>query len=149
MTEISFYHLTTSPLERALPKLLEKSLGAGLRSVVVTRDEAQSDHINSLLWSYDPNSFLPHGSRKDPHPEQQPIYITHEAEAPNNPDMLVITDGSALELDGALKKLLDIFDGQDEEQVAKARVRWKDYKTAGHAVSYYKQTEQGGWQKHA
>lgn len=149
MTEISFYHLTTSPLERALPKLLEKSVSAGFRSVVVTSDEAQSDKINALLWSYDPNSFLPHGSKKDPHPETQPIYITHEPEAPNSPDMLVITDGSALELDGALKKVLDIFDGQDEAQVAKARTRWKDYKAAGHEVSYYKQNEQGGWQKAA
>lgn len=149
MTEISFYHLTTTPLERALPKLLEKSVSAGFRSVVVTRDEAQSEQINTLLWTYDPNSFLPHGSRKDPHPEAQTIYITHEPEAPNSPDMLVITDGSALEIDGALKKVLDIFDGQDDAQVAKARTRWKEYKAAGHTVSYFQQTDEGGWKKAA
>ena len=29
MTEVGFYHLTTSPLERALPALLEKVLASG------------------------------------------------------------------------------------------------------------------------
>jgi DNA polymerase-3 subunit chi len=149
MTEISFYHLTASTMEKALPKLLEKAVSSGFRSVVVTKDEAQSEQLNALLWSYDPNSFLPHGSRSDPHPEAQPIYITHEPEAPNSPDMLVITDGSALELDGSLKRVLDLFDGQDEQQVEKARKRWKDYKAAGHAVSYFQQTETGSWKKAA
>ncbi|MED5396188.1 MAG: DNA polymerase III subunit chi, partial [Pseudomonadota bacterium] len=35
MTEIAFYHLERSPLERALPKLLEKTLEAGKRALVV------------------------------------------------------------------------------------------------------------------
>ena len=35
MTEINFYHLTFSPLERALPKLLERTLEGGKRALVL------------------------------------------------------------------------------------------------------------------
>ena len=35
MTEIGFYHLTRTPLERALPQLLEKIHGSGARAIVM------------------------------------------------------------------------------------------------------------------
>jgi len=35
MTQIGFYHLTRLPLEQALPRLLEKAQGAGLKVVVM------------------------------------------------------------------------------------------------------------------
>lgn len=34
--EISFYHLTRQPLNRALPKLMAKVLGAGMKAVILT-----------------------------------------------------------------------------------------------------------------
>ena len=34
MSEVLFYHLTATPLERTLPELLEKALGRGWRVVV-------------------------------------------------------------------------------------------------------------------
>lgn len=149
MTEIAFYHLTTTPLESALPKLLEKSSSAGFRAVVVVESDARVEALNQLLWTYDPASFLPHGSAADPFPEQQPIYITANAEAPNHPDLLVVTDNSELEISSKLKKVLDIFDGQDSDALDKARTRWKHYKALGHTVTYYKQTERGSWEKAA
>ncbi len=35
MTEIGFYHLRASPLDRALPQLLEKAYAGGHRVVVL------------------------------------------------------------------------------------------------------------------
>ena len=35
MTEVNFYHLTKSSLEQALPRLLERTLQAGERAVVL------------------------------------------------------------------------------------------------------------------
>jgi DNA polymerase III subunit chi len=147
MTEISFYHLTTTPLERALPKILEKSLAAGLRSVVMVENEEQAELLGQVCWTYDPSAFLPHGGPNDPRPEKQPIYITSKPEAPNQPNMLVVTDGSELELSPELKKVIDLFDGQNPASVEKARARWKNYKAAGHTLTYFKQNESGGWAK--
>ena len=146
-TEIQFYHLMSTPLERALPKLLEKALAGGHRALVLAANEDTAEMLNNALWTYDPNSFLPHGTKKDGYVEQQPIYITHQVEAPNSPDLLVVTDGSAIDDLGELKKVLDIFDGADEQAVAAARKRWAAYKDAGHPLKYIRQTATGGWEQ--
>lgn len=149
MAAIQFYHLLTTPLERALPKLMEKAVESGKRSLILCASEAQADKLNEALWTYDPGRFLPHGSSKDPHPEQQPVYITHHEENPNQASILVVTDGAYLDgLDG-IEKLLDIFDGHNPEAVAGARTRWKQYSNAGHTVSYIKQQQGGGWKQEA
>src|SRR5437870_3857428 len=74
-TKVQFYHLTATPLERALPKLLEKALAGGFRVLLVAESEERIEQLNQLLWTYDPGSFLAHGSRKDGHAEEQPILL--------------------------------------------------------------------------
>lgn len=146
MTDIQFYHLLSTPLERALPKLLEKACASGMRAVVCAADEARVEALNSLLWTYNPGNFLAHGSAKDGHAEDQPIFLTERDENPNGAQLLVITDGRKAVLEG-VAKVLDIFDGTDEAATANARQRWKEYKEAGHSLTYIKQTPQGGWEK--
>jgi len=75
MTTIQFYHLTATPLERALPKLMEKAVAGGFKTLLLAESDERMEQLNQLLWTYDPGSFLPHGSMKDGHAEQQPILI--------------------------------------------------------------------------
>ncbi len=149
MTDVGFYHLQRSPLEQALPKLLEKVLGAGLRAVLKAGSEDRVEALNSLLWTYDQRGFLPHGSRKDGHAEQQPVWLTELEENPNGATVLILTDGASSEAVANYQRCLDMFDGNDPEAVQAARARWKAYKAAGHAVTYWQQTERGGWEKKA
>lgn len=145
MTEIQFYHLLSTPLERALPKLMEKALSTGEKVLVLVGDEQTMDRLNNAMWTYEERSFLPHGSSKDAHPELQPIYITYAEENPANAKILVITDGSQLDDFGDTTKVLDMFNGHDQDEVAKARKRWKAYKDAGYEMRYIQQQENGGW----
>jgi len=62
MAEVGFYHLTRAPLERALPRLLEKAREAGYRALVVAASEERVAALDALLWTYDPASFLAHGT---------------------------------------------------------------------------------------
>ena len=294
MTTIQFYHLITTPLERALPKLLEKAVAGGYKVLLVTSSDEQVEHLNQMLWTYDPGSFLPHGSVKNGNVEKQPILITTldslppggggggggplphygkigEAEyTSRKPEALThakelrtnvteaekklwhflqqsnlgysfrrqhpvgdyITDFACIEkkiiieIDGgqhgeqqaydtkrtafleeagfkvlrfwnnevlenhegvlqvvqealkveghppsppasggvkreilltvngavpdkpeAFERILDMFDGNDPQAVANARNRWKNYKESGHALTYLRQTDSGGWEK--
>ena len=149
MTDVGFYHLQRSPLEQALPKLLEKVLGAGLRAVLKAGSEDRVEALNSLLWTYDQRGFLPHGSRKDGHADQQPVWLTELEENPNGATVLILTDGASSEAVDDYERCLDMFDGNDPEAVQAARQRWKAYRAAGHAVTYWQQTERGGWEKKA
>lgn len=147
MSEIGFYHLTTSPLERALPKLLEKILESGKRAVLICGSEERLDFLNSTLWTLGKLSFIPHGSAKEGFPEDQPIWLTLKDENPNGSEFLVLTDGVKSTNLSTYARCLDLFDGNDEEAVSHARDRWKQYKDAGHTVTYWKQTEKGSWEK--
>ena len=146
MATIQFYHLTATPLGRALPKLMEKALAGGFRALVVTQPE-HVEQVDDLLWTYDPASFLPHGSEKAGRLEAQPILISAQAENRNGATLLVITDGRSESTPDNWARILDIFDGKDAEAVAAARQRWTAYKEQGHELSYLKQTENGGWQQ--
>jgi DNA polymerase-3 subunit chi len=151
-SSINFYHLTTTPLENALPKLLEKALAGGYRSLVLVENELRMEQLNTHLWNYSADSFLPHGSVNDEKIEAQPILLSADFLALNTANLLVITNGINL-LENEDKcpqnynKVLDIFDGNDEQKISAARLRWTAYKAAGYELSYFQQTPQGGWQK--
>lgn len=147
MTEIGFYHLLDTPLERALPKLLEKVIASGARAVVMAGSEERIEALNAALWLYHPNAFLPHGSVRDGFAAEQPIWLTAEDENPNDATVLILTDGAeSAGIDG-FERCLEMFDGSDADAVAAARGRWKAYAEAGHGVTYWRQNENGGWEK--
>ena len=149
MSEIGFYHLVRSPLEKALPKLLEKVLESGARAVVMAGSAERVEALNALLWTYQPGSFLPHGSARDGASERQPIWLTDSDENPNGASILVLTDGAASAQVERYARCLEIFDGGDPEALERARERWRAYRAAGHTVTYWQQTETGGWEKKA
>ena len=149
MTDIGFYHLTRTPLERALPRLLEKVVAAGMRAVVVAGSADRVEALNGALWTYDPGSFLPHGSARDGNAADQPIWLTDADDNPNAATMLVLVDGATSPRLAAYQRCLDLFDGNDPDAVAAARERWSAAKAAGHGLTYWQQTESGGWQSKA
>jgi len=146
MTEIGFYHLDRTPLERAPPKLLERGLAAGFRILVVAGSAERVDHLDAALWTYDDASFLPHGSRRDGEAARQPVWLTAGDDNPNGADMLVLADGAASSRLGEYRRCLDLFDGRDEAALAAARERWRLAKAAGHTLTYWQQTATG-WTK--
>ena len=148
MTEIRFYHLQSQSLEQALPGLLAKALQTGQNILVKTPDKRSAEHLNEILWTYDPNSFLPHGTEKDGHTDKQPIFITDQDENPNQADILILTYGTSLETIKDYKLCCEIFDGRSNEALQTARTKWKAYKNQGEEdLTYWQQTPQGGWEK--
>ncbi len=147
MTEVGFYHLTATALDQALPRLLGKAYEASMRAVVLAASDERVAALDAALWTFDPASFLPHGTARDGNAEAQPIYLTTEEENPNDATLLVLVDGvEPAYLDG-FARCLDLFDGNDADAVEAARERWKRLKDAGHALTYWQQTPAGGWEK--
>lgn len=148
MTDIRFYHLERQTLDQVLPSLLGKALSVGHKIVVKAANDQEVERLNTHLWSYDPNSFLPHGSKKDGNAELQPIWITTEEENPNGADVLILTQGTVSDHVADFKMCCEMFDGRHDETVKAARGRWKDYKEAGHDLTYWQQGDRG-WEKKA
>ncbi len=148
MTDVSFYHLQSKPLEAALPGLLEKVYESGARAVVLSGLPERLENLDKLLWTYN-DRFLPHGTAQDGNAEEQPIYLTAAEENPNGATILVLIDGAEAAALDSYERCLDMFDGNDEAAVKAARVRWQACKDAGHGVTYWRQSEAGKWRKQA
>jgi DNA polymerase-3 subunit chi len=147
VAQVGFYHLTRTALESALPKLVEKARAAGLRVRILTGSPERTAALDSLLWTYDPESWLAHGTPKDGDPDLQPIWIGDADDNPNQAQCLVLVDGAESAHLAAYARCLDLFDGGDEEAVAAARARWTKAKDAGHTLTYWQQTESGWSEK--
>ncbi len=146
MAEIGFYHLLTTPLERALPRLLERAREQGYRIVVRAASADRVEHLNALLWTYDEASFLPHGSARDGNAAAQPIWLTDSDDNPNGAAMLVLVDGAEPGDLTRYTRVADLFDGNDDDAVSAARERWRRARAAGHTLTYWQQTG-AGWER--
>jgi DNA polymerase-3 subunit chi len=153
MTEVLFYHLEHQPLERVLPALVERTLQRGWRAVVQAGSEERVEALDTLLWTYDDASFLPHGTRRDGNPEAQPVYLTADDINPNEATVRFLVDGAPIGdvlADGAgYERIVYLFDGRDAAAVAAAREQWKAVKAAGCEATYWQQSPEGRWEKKA
>ncbi len=148
-TEIYFYHLEKRSLEEVLPNLLERSLERGWRAAVQAASEERLEALNTLLWTYREESFLPHGTARDGPPEAHPVYLTTGEDNPNGARVRFLVDGATLADASGYDRVVFIFDGRDAAAVAKAREDWQAAKALGYAVSYWQQDDAGRWQKKA
>lgn len=146
---VGFYHLQKTTLEEALPKLLEKVLGSGQRAVVMAGSTERVAHLDQLLWTAEPDSWLPHGTARDGDAGLQPIYLTAADENPNAAKILLLTDGVVSAHMGDFERCLTLFDGKDEMALQASRALWKEWKNLGFDLTYYQQTDRGGWQEKA
>ena len=150
MTEILFYHLQNQPLERVLPTLLEKSLERGWRVVVQTASEERIEALDAHLWTFRDDSFLPHGTYKQPEAAEQPILLTVNDDNPNKAEVRFLIDNAPVPDDASpYARIVLLFDGDDEDAVAAARMRWSEAKEKGLDATYWQPDAQGRWVKKA
>jgi DNA polymerase-3 subunit chi len=146
MTEVRFYHLQEQKLDRVLPQLLEVSLQRGWRVVVQAASEERIEALDSHLWTYRDDSFLPHGTSRNSDAADQPVLLTADEGNPNNATVRFLIDGAPIPEDASqYERLVLIFDGNDDELVARAREQWSQAKTAGHDASYWQPDDSGRW----
>ncbi|KAB0680675.1 DNA polymerase III subunit chi [Aureimonas leprariae] len=150
MAEVLFYHLTESRLEEALPDLLERSLKRGWRVVVQAMTAERRDALDHHLWVFRDDAFLPHGTDAESNGALQPILLTIDpSQRANDAHVRFMVEGAVpATLDG-YERGVYLFDGHDTEQLGSARSRWKVEKDAGHAVTYWQQSEDRRWVKKA
>lgn len=144
-----FYHLTTSRADDTARSLLGRSLQNGWRVMLRGTDIGRLGALDAALWQGPEDAFLPHGLQGGPHDARQPILLGL-GPIGNAAQALMAVDGAAVdpaEAEG-LERVFILFDGQNEDAVAAARVQWKALTAAGLAAQYWSDAS-GNWEKKA
>ena len=153
--EVWFYHLQRQPLEAVLPTLVDRTLARGWTAVIQTVSPERLAALDDLLWTFSEQSFVAHGSARDGDAAMHPVWLTTETDNPNAADVRFFVEGAdavaALAMpEGAPKeRAIILFDGRDDDALNNARMQFRALRTGGHALSYWKQTEDGRWEKTA
>ncbi len=146
-TEIWFYHLEVQPLQAVLPVLLEKTLARGWRACLRFSTAERLDAIDSALWTYRDDSFLPHGTARDGYPERQPVFLTLDHGNPNGAQALFLLETASEPAPQQFSRIIRLFDDADEAARELARSEWRQAQAGGFAISYWRQDERGAWKK--
>ena len=150
MSETLFYHLERRSLEEVLPGLVEKSRQRGWKALIRADSADRADAIDTLFWTYDDQSFLPHAQLGDGEAARQPVLITVEEGNPNAAEIVFHIGGTQpSDWSGLnhLSRVVLLFDARDGAALDAARAAWKDAKAAGHDVTYWKETSSGKFEK--
>ena len=145
--QVDFYHLSSTPLERALPRIAERILAGGERLLIVASDPEVRTRLDQLLWSYAPESFLPHGLAGSEDEARQPVLIGETAHAANGAQHIALADGLWRDEALAFTRAFHFF---TEDRIGEARRAWKNLAGKdGVERRYWKQDEAGRWEQAA
>ncbi|MGT2515964.1 DNA polymerase III subunit chi [Sphingomonas panni] len=144
--KVDFYHLTRSPLDRVLPRIAQRLHDDGERLLLLSNDAEQRHHLDMLLWTYAPDSFVPHAEAGAGDDALQAVLIAPEPTDANAARNVAIVDGrwrdAALTFDRAFH-----FFGEDH--IAAARAAWKGLADREGIERRYWRQGDGGWEQAA
>ncbi len=148
--EIGFFHLTRSPLERALPRLLQQLLARGERVFLKCADAETAETLDRFLWTFDPDSFLPHGRVGEGRESDQPVLIGWQDTPPANSATVAVVvapaELPAVPVARCFRRIAYLFDGHDEAIVTRARATYRAAAALAAVRKYWRQNQKGRWE---
>jgi DNA polymerase-3 subunit chi len=128
------FYLIAKPRFREQPLLLvcelaRKASDAGLPMLVLCASTAQAEALDDLLWSFDPDAYVPHqivGADEDE--DEVPVLIAApEHDAALRPLVLNLRDAAVPD---GFERVLEVVPA-DESARGPLRERWKQYQARG------------------
>ena len=143
MAKIRFYILngayTPADMDGVLPPLLERLLKQKRQIVISCATKDRCQRLDDFLWSYQKESFLPHGQVGAEHQDMQPVLICTPEELPSkNEDVFFSLSGAGLSAEalGRFKDIGIFYLGTDTDK-AQARKLWRELKESGHTLDHH------------
>lgn len=142
MTEVAFHTGLDDKLGYTC-RLLRKAWRQGM-SVVATGDAQQLSRLDTQLWTFEQEEFVPHarlraGERIAPAMARTPIWLADDPAAVPGPTVLVNLGPGIVAGFARFARVVEIvsYDPQDAQQ---GRQRWRQYQAAGLAPTLHTQS---------
>ena len=129
---IAKYRFREAPL-LLVCELAKRAYAANLPTLVLARDAAQAEALDDLLWSFDPDDYLPHQiAGADEDEDEAPILIaTPDMDVPARPLLVNLRDAAPA---GDFERVLEVVPA-DPAARGPLRERWKQYQARGFEVN--------------
>ena len=150
MRRIDFYQIGPAGLEKVMLMLLTKTLAAEKRALILCPMPA-ANAIDTVLWSYEPDSWIPHGLDGADGAEHCRVWISSDMTAnPINAKYFFLLHGSTPAKWASFERCFCLFDGRSDAQLQQARNQWKEWQQcADIKLGYFAQKADGEWIKKA
>ena len=132
------FYLIAKPRFRDQPLLLvcelaKKASDAGMATLVLARDSTQAEQLDDLLWSFDPDAYVPHqiAGAEDDEEEATVLIAAPDLDVALRPLVINLRDAA---VEGEFVRVLEVVPA-DESARAPSRERWKQYAARGLDVS--------------
>jgi DNA polymerase-3 subunit chi len=132
MTEIDFCFNVEDKL-RLVSRYAVKSVKQESRLFIFAPDERMVNAVRQTLWSFEQTSFIPHCGSGDALAAETPVIVDHVAEPLVHDDVLLSLAASYPPFFSRFKRLIEIV-GNEEEDKAAARERFKFYRDRGYEI---------------
>lgn len=141
MTRIDFYVLSdkVSLMERMhfACRLTEKAVKQGNKVLIATGDELASDAMDELLWSFSPESFVPHAILGREETSNTPVVISHDKDDETHHDVMVNLGFGLPEYFSRFKRVTEIV-VQEKEVLAATRKNYSWYNERGYPLNTHR-----------
>jgi DNA polymerase-3 subunit chi len=139
MTEILFVEVTTSRLELRVCELAERIHARGERLQILAPDSEQASRLDDLLWTFRPDSFIPHGLLEPAgdNPALPVVITTREEPVPGIRHLLML-EFAAPDFLHSFAEAIHLVVVDNRERREASRRYWVQLREAGFALRHQK-----------
>ncbi len=133
MTRVDFYVISRGGENARLLtacRISDKAWRQGYKVLVRAADEKQAESVDSLLWTFKDDSFVPHERWQAGQAVEAPILIACNAYPPSFADVLVNLGHDHPSESACPARVTEIVDASQEGR-AKGRDRFRHYRNLG------------------
>lgn len=138
MTQVDFYILNSALPSDALTygcRLAEKALNKGYGIYLHCNSPGQATELDELLWSFSPESFVPHALKDST--DTVDVIIGCDGEAPRATDLLINFAPEIPDFFSRFERVGEIV-CQQEDWLRPSRDRYRFYKDRGYPLRTHK-----------
>ena len=139
MPRVNFYVTEDHSPDGALRvacRVAEKAWQTGHRVFVATASAEATRKVDELLWTFRPDSFVPHARYPNEQAQDAPILVGHGGQPEGGAQVLVNLTQSVPEFHGEFERVAEFVSG-DEQSRQRGRERYRYYREREYGVNYH------------
>ena len=139
LEKVYFYNSSQRDIIADISWLTEKLYKERNRIVVYCKDQETVELINTFLWSYKEDMFIPHSVEKNEQSIIDPVLITTEVDQNHNYNVLLAINGVLINEKDWLNfaTVYYFFDYKENKEKENARLMWKSFSALDITCKYW------------